>query len=176
MSLCCGTDAGSYLRLIDSCITQLEAQVPSRTCNKRIEEEEDTCPCSTSSSLQHHSLHSRRCSDSTAAPLSLPERGVVRCTGFPRCDERLLNQSSSLSLTVLGRGLKEHCRGQRAILVASRPKLLSVCIHLFLSSLASHAPPSLLCLAGLTCFQPFIITLPHSPGTGRRRRTWIGCA
>ena len=29
----------SYLRLIDSCITQLKAQVPSRTCNESKEEE-----------------------------------------------------------------------------------------------------------------------------------------
>ena len=38
------TEAGSYFRLIDSCITQLKAQAPSRTCNesKEEEEEEDT--------------------------------------------------------------------------------------------------------------------------------------
>ena len=30
---------GSYLRRIDSCITQLKAQVPSRTCNESKEEE-----------------------------------------------------------------------------------------------------------------------------------------
>ena len=29
-----GSEAGSYLRLIDSCITQRKAQRPSRTCNK----------------------------------------------------------------------------------------------------------------------------------------------
>ena len=34
------TEAGSYLRLIDSCITQLKAQGPSRTCNESKEEEE----------------------------------------------------------------------------------------------------------------------------------------
>jgi len=34
------TEAGSYLRLIDSCITQLEAQGRSRTCNESKEEEE----------------------------------------------------------------------------------------------------------------------------------------
>ena len=35
------TEAGSYLRLIDSCRTQLQAQGPSRTCNEsKIEEEE----------------------------------------------------------------------------------------------------------------------------------------
>ena len=31
---------GSYLRLIDSCITQLKAQGPSRTCNLSNDEEE----------------------------------------------------------------------------------------------------------------------------------------
>jgi len=34
-----GTEAGSYLRLIDSCTTQLKAQGPSRTCNERQEED-----------------------------------------------------------------------------------------------------------------------------------------
>jgi len=29
-----GSEAGSYLRRIDSCISQLKAQVPSRTCNE----------------------------------------------------------------------------------------------------------------------------------------------
>ena len=35
-----GFEAGSYLRLIDSCITQLKAQGPSRACNKSKEEDE----------------------------------------------------------------------------------------------------------------------------------------
>jgi len=35
------TEAGSYLRLIDLCITQLKAQGPSRTCNESKEEEEE---------------------------------------------------------------------------------------------------------------------------------------
>jgi len=35
------TEEGSYLRLIDFCITQLTAQGPSRTCNESKEEEED---------------------------------------------------------------------------------------------------------------------------------------
>ena len=38
--MCCGTEAGSYLRLIDSCITQLKAQGPSKTCDESKEEEE----------------------------------------------------------------------------------------------------------------------------------------
>ena len=37
--MCCGTDAGSYLRLKDSCITQLKAQGLSKTCEESGEEE-----------------------------------------------------------------------------------------------------------------------------------------
>ena len=37
--MCCGTEAGSYLRLIDSCITQRKAEGPARTCNESKEEE-----------------------------------------------------------------------------------------------------------------------------------------
>jgi len=39
--MCSGSEAGSYLRLIDSCITQLKAQGPSMTCNESKEEEEE---------------------------------------------------------------------------------------------------------------------------------------
>ena len=39
--MCSGSEAGSYFRLIDSCITQLKAQGPSRTCNESTEEEEE---------------------------------------------------------------------------------------------------------------------------------------
>ena len=35
-----GSEEGSYVRLIDSCITQLKAQGPSRTCNESQEDEE----------------------------------------------------------------------------------------------------------------------------------------
>ena len=39
--LCSGSEAGSYVRLTDSCITQLKAQGPCRTCNESKEEEEE---------------------------------------------------------------------------------------------------------------------------------------
>ena len=39
--MCSGSEAGSYLRLIDSCIPQLKAQGPSRTSNESKEEEEE---------------------------------------------------------------------------------------------------------------------------------------
>ena len=39
--MCSGSEAGSYSRLIDSCITQLQAQGPPRTCNESKEEEEE---------------------------------------------------------------------------------------------------------------------------------------
>ena len=38
--MCSGSEAGSCFRRIDSCITQLKAQGPSRTCNESQEEEE----------------------------------------------------------------------------------------------------------------------------------------
>ena len=37
--LCSGSEAGSYLRLVDSCITQRKAQEHSWTCNESNEEE-----------------------------------------------------------------------------------------------------------------------------------------
>jgi len=39
--MCSGSKAGSHSRRIDSCITQLKAEGPSRTCNKSKEEEEE---------------------------------------------------------------------------------------------------------------------------------------
>ena len=39
--MCSGSEAGSYLRPIDSCIPQIQAQGPSRTCDESKEEEED---------------------------------------------------------------------------------------------------------------------------------------
>jgi len=44
--MCSGSEAGSYLRLIDSGITQLRAQGPSRTCDESKEEEEGSSPVS----------------------------------------------------------------------------------------------------------------------------------
>jgi len=54
---------GSYLRLIDSCITQLKAQGPSRTCNES-KEEGDTTPM-----LSPHSSASRTLNTSQSANL-----------------------------------------------------------------------------------------------------------
>ena len=39
-----GSEAGSYLRLIDSCITQFKAQGPPRACSESKEEEEKKVP------------------------------------------------------------------------------------------------------------------------------------
>ena len=38
--MCSGSETGSYVRLIDSCITQLQEQGPSRTCNGSKEEKQ----------------------------------------------------------------------------------------------------------------------------------------
>ena len=43
--MCSGSETGSYLRLIGSCITQLKAQGPARTCNESKEEEEAGLLC-----------------------------------------------------------------------------------------------------------------------------------
>ena len=43
--MCSGYEAGSYLRLMDSCITQLKAQGPFRTCDESKEEEEAYLRC-----------------------------------------------------------------------------------------------------------------------------------
>ena len=52
---------GSYLRLIDSCITQLKAQGPSRTCNESKEEEGALTPTPEHAAAIHgvrrHSQH-----------------------------------------------------------------------------------------------------------------------
>ena len=38
---CLGLEAGSYLRSIDSCVTQLMVQGPSRTCGESKEDDEE---------------------------------------------------------------------------------------------------------------------------------------
>ena len=87
--MCSGSEAGSYLRLIDSCITQLKAQGPSRTCNESKEEEEegiDAAPHQPSEQVQtvfvepsdlHHSCAGFR-------------RGPVEIKGIEREDLVLL--------------------------------------------------------------------------------------
>ena len=62
-----GSEAGSYLRLIDSCITQLKAQGPSRTCNESKEEEEEPV----TSLLEGEMLGISR-SKSSSSPYSSP--------------------------------------------------------------------------------------------------------
>jgi len=48
--MCNGSEVGSYLRLIDSCTTQLKAQGP-KTCNESKEEEEHLVRESTAEAL-----------------------------------------------------------------------------------------------------------------------------
>ena len=57
--MCSGSETVAYLRLIDSCITQLKAQGPSRTCNESKEEEKTMSlrsSCSLSCPDQAHRL------------------------------------------------------------------------------------------------------------------------
>jgi len=65
-----GAETGSYLRLIDSCITQLKAQGPSRTFDQSKEEEEEVTPC----------LPSLIIPSSTALGLTLRFRDETRST------------------------------------------------------------------------------------------------
>ena len=53
---CCGTEAGSYLRPVDSFITQLKAQGPSRTCNESKEEEKIVKPAMIEIAVRSSSL------------------------------------------------------------------------------------------------------------------------
>ena len=56
--MCCGTEAGAYSRLVDTCITQLKAQGPSRTCNES-KEEEDEFAVSTVDRVQRFLAHKK---------------------------------------------------------------------------------------------------------------------
>jgi len=92
-----GSEAGSYLRLIDSCITLLKAQGPSRACNEsKEEEEEDAGRCSWEESRGQRS-HDKR---------ALP-RGHARSHSGARIDAghvQLMgcNVSSSLDVQKVG--------------------------------------------------------------------------
>ena len=85
--MCSGSEAGSYLRLLDSFISQLKAQGPSRTCNesKEEEEEEDSGPGDTQRSLtvvrrSAGAPGSRRCGQGTSTSqkfAAVPRRARV---------------------------------------------------------------------------------------------------
>ena len=80
--MCSGSEAGSYLRRIDSCIIQLKAQGPSRTCNESKEEEEEP---------PHHAV--QRCPPSNRKP-SPPNPYPPNEATKPRTGQRpLLNLS-----------------------------------------------------------------------------------
>ena len=82
--MCSGCEADSYLRLIDSCITQLKVQGPSRTCNES-KEEEDTLVCF----------------------LSSPQVSVRKGSHFPRSPESIFGMPRPL----LEGGFRERARG-----------------------------------------------------------------
>ena len=52
-AMCSGSEAVSYVRLIDSCVTDLKAQRPSRTCNASKAEEEEEHPHQLKIGLPH---------------------------------------------------------------------------------------------------------------------------
>ena len=89
----CGNKEGSYLSLIDSCITQLKAQRPSRTCNESEEEEESEesrpeqalkeelagLECFQSTKVHPHNLFSQPVRPASSQPVL--ELRNLRCCG-----------------------------------------------------------------------------------------------
>ena len=78
--MCSGSEAGSYLRLIDSFITQRKAQGPSRTCNESKEEEVFIPPRVESSQLCSSIVH--RVSSSLLGPVVPSFRALSGCLRF----------------------------------------------------------------------------------------------
>ena len=72
--------AGSYLRRIDSCITQLKAQGPSRTCNESKEEDEEALRAGRCRHYNHHCVRGGAGISTTTAC------GVVQALALPLVD------------------------------------------------------------------------------------------
>ena len=70
-----GSEAGSYLRLIDSCITQLKAQGPARTCNESKVEEEGVLRNAKLSSAQADGTRSMLGLSNAKQPIEEEEEG-----------------------------------------------------------------------------------------------------
>ena len=71
--MCRGSEAGSYLRLIDFCSTQLEAQGPSRICNESEEEPRKHAQMMQSSPLcRRAACHASSCANSEGVCNSTP--------------------------------------------------------------------------------------------------------
>jgi len=83
--MCSGTEVGSYLRLVDSCITQLKAQGPSRTCNESKEEEEEE-DMNTGGALTDHAISSSSLSVTPPAPAP----PSLQRDSKPMSDQRIL--------------------------------------------------------------------------------------
>ena len=92
--MCCGTEAGSCLRLIDSCITQRKAQGPSRTCNESKEEEEEVWVC--------REVRDRLAAEGPHARLRAAPPARFRVSGLRRLVYRLGFQSGSDCLAAEG--------------------------------------------------------------------------
>ena len=84
--VCLVTEEGSYLRLIDFCITQLKAQGPSRTCNESKEEEQALASASVLGvAVLEGCCESRRCSRDT-----YPQSYITKYTSIRRLGLRVL--------------------------------------------------------------------------------------
>ena len=91
------TEAGSYLRLIDFCITQLKAQGPSKTCNESKEAEEEGGP------LFGPAAHLHRLRTSSARlRTGVPPRARFRTVFFPWARFRTGFTPGACAAVVLG--------------------------------------------------------------------------
>ena len=67
--MCSGSEVGSYLGLINSCITQLKARGPARTCNESREEEEEVCGQNYAVLMVKKCSDGQKCLDGQKLPL-----------------------------------------------------------------------------------------------------------
>ena len=102
------TEAGSYLRLIDSCITQLKSPGPSRTCNESNEEEEKhsgaVAPTSFRGGLILHSvavLNLYHGSRRRARPGALNLNNIADKVGIRLAQEEAVHTASMLILNFI---------------------------------------------------------------------------
>ena len=86
--MCSGPQAGSYVRRIDSFVTQLKAQGPFRTCNESKEEEEVLSAANTPGAAARGDGRDRRRARLLARPRP-PRPGPFAVSRFPGIRHRV---------------------------------------------------------------------------------------
>ena len=142
-----GSDAGSFLRLIDSCITQLKAQRPSRTCN---ESKEELRRCGRAGRTA--SGRTIPCGPTHSLTLTLT---LTLTHSHPRSHPLALTHSLSLTLT------HSHSRSRRAYGELSDDSVWPYSLtHSHSHSLSPTLTP--------THYHPLTLTHSHSHSRSRR--------